>query len=35
MTQQFTANYFSTTQGVGSPNEVRKATLIDLDLGRL
>jgi Ca2+-binding RTX toxin-like protein len=34
MTQQFTADYFYTTQGFGAPNEVRQATLIDLDLGR-
>lgn len=34
MSRQFTADYFYTTQGFGSPNEVRQATLTDLDLGR-
>ncbi len=34
MSRQFTADYFYTTQGFGSPNEVRQATLIDLDLDR-
>lgn len=34
MAQQFTADYFYTTQGFGSPSEVRSATLIDIDLCR-
>ncbi len=34
MARQFTADYFYTSQGFGAPNELRQATLIDLDLAR-
>lgn len=34
MSQQYTADYFVTSQGFGSPNQVRQATLTDLDLRR-
>ena len=34
MARQFTADYFYTTEGFGSPSEVRQATLTDLDLLR-